>query len=247
MNRFLKNLQCLGKFEDVKRITPFLIIYYQLSYNTNPGDRELIDYLFAQAEALARKVNPRPANATSAIREDDVLLANALAGVVSEHFWKIYLNDRSAIVRSTDFQNAAGQIDLEIINGGKRIEVRSSCPRNGIDFAVCHPEHEFDILGPYANTTYKPCEIKKDFYVRTLYHLARPQDIIDAIKTDGFNVYLTGGATLKMMGDRFYSKIKSLEPEFSLSKTGEAEYRVVPFSRALDTVQIKSLIEQASL
>ncbi len=246
MRRFLKNIQCFDHFQNVKRISPFLLVYYQLHYNSVLEDKLLIDDLYSRAEELANAVNPHPANATTDVRDDEVLLSNALAGVVSEFFWELFLNDKQKIVRPTEFHDAAGQIDLVLINGEKRIEVRSSCPRNGIDFAICNPNYEFDILGPYANTTYKPGEVRKDFYVRTLYHLSKPQDILDAIHNDGFNVYLTGGATYRMMTNPFYSKTKTLEPEFTMSKAGEASYKVVPFSRALDTFQIKALIEQAS-
>ena len=68
------------------------------------------------------------------------------------------------------FDDASRQIDLKVISNNKKIEVRSSFPRNGIEFAICHPSYEFDVIGPYSNN-YKPGEIQKDYYVRTLFHL----------------------------------------------------------------------------
>ena len=123
----------------------------------------------------------------------------------------------------------------------KKIEVRSSFPRNGIEFAICHPSYEFDVIGPYSNN-YKPGEIQKDYYVRTLFHLYNPTDIISMISADSFKVYLTGGATWDMMIDTDYSKNKTLLPDFGLGVIQKASYRVVPFSKSKDTREIKRVI-----
>ena len=66
------------------------------------------------------------------------------------------------------------------------------------------------MIGPYSNN-YKPGEIQKDYYVRTLFHLYNPTDIISMISADSFKVYLTGGATWDMMIDNDYSKNKTSE------------------------------------
>lgn len=134
-----------------------------------------------------------------------------------------------------------GQIDLKVISNNKKIEVRSSFPRNGIEFAICHPSYEFDVIGPYSNN-YKPGEIQKDYYVRTLFHLYNPTDIISMISADSFKVYLTGGATWDMMIDNDYSKNKTLLPDFGLGVIQKASYRVVPFSKSKDTREIKRVI-----
>jgi hypothetical protein len=69
------------------------------------------------------------------------------------------------------FKQASSQIDLETIKTKKTIEVRSSFPRNGVEFAICSPKYEFDILGPYKNH-YKSDEPQKDIYLSML-HLGR--------------------------------------------------------------------------
>ncbi|MFR9165704.1 MAG: hypothetical protein ACLVKO_05585 [Dysgonomonas sp.] len=170
---------------------------------------------------------------------------NCIAGVLAEFCWKDYLNKEIEIVSETEFSSANNQIDLRIISNSKTIEVRSSFPRNGISFAICHPQHQFDIIGPYANS-YKPGEIQKDFYVRTLYPF-QSNLIATKIKEDEFKVYLTGGATWNMMINPEIGINKNLIPEDELDPTRintASTYRVVPFNKALDTIQIKSQIVQ---
>lgn len=237
-------INCSEKYPTSCRKKPFNVVAYHLNYLSNPEDKELIDLLIAKAEDLASKVNPGAANDSSHKRTNNRILANCIAGVVSEYFWKHYLNSDDEIVSETEFDDAAKQIDLRVISNDKKIEVRSSFPRRGIEFAICHPQYQFDILGPYSNG-YKPGEIQKDYYVRTLFHLIDPVDIIDRIKQDNFTVYLTGGATWGMMVNDKYSKNKDLVPEnewFNVEET--TTYRVVPFSNAADSAQIKRAITE---
>lgn len=204
-------------------------------------DKDLMDLLRTKAEELARQVNPGAANNSMHERSPERILADCIAGVVSEYFWKLYLNSEENVVSETEFDDASRQIDLKVISNNKKIEVRSSFPRNGIEFAICHPSYEFDVIGPYSNN-YKPGEIQKDYYVRTLFHLYNPTDIISMISADSFKVYLTGGATWDMMIDTDYSKNKTLLPDFGLGVIQKASYRVVPFSKSKDTREIKRVI-----
>jgi len=146
-----------------------------------------MDLLRTKAEELARQVNPGAANNSMHERSPERILADCIAGVVSEYFWKLYLNSE------------------------------------------------------YSNN-YKPGEIQKDYYVRTLFHLYNPTDIISMISADSFKVYLTGGATWDMMIDTDYSKNKTLLPDFGLGVIQKASYRVVPFSKSKDTREIKRVI-----
>lgn len=247
MKRYIRQVNCREHFKETRRSSPFILVKYQLDYESDSEDRVLIDTLLDKASALAERVNPKPANAEAAIRQRDTVFANAIAGVVSEYLWKAFLNSEQEVVQETEFNEASSQIDLEIVNSKKRIEVRSSFPRNGISFALCHPEYQFDILGPYANSTYKPGEISKEYYVRTLFEMESPTDILHKIKEDCFCVYLTGGATVSMMKTKGQYEIKSLLPDDAIGATGEAQYRVIPFSRALDTFQIQALITQSAI
>lgn len=233
-------------FENSGRIEPFTFSYTRFFANTNENHAKFIEKLLKSASRLAQSVNPGAANNPSEQRKFQRLLANAAAGLLAEFCWKKYINSMAGILLAdyAEFETAATQTDLIITTTGKRIEVRSSFPRNKISFALCHPRYEFDILGPYSNSV-KPGEIQKDFYLRTLYYIPDGTSFLDYLKQDKFPVFLTGGATWEMMTDDRFSKNKDLLPEDSISlKSGQkATYRVVPFSKALDTSQmIKKMI-----
>lgn len=234
-------INCSEHQADTCRHKPFTVVEYTFNYSDSE-DKQLIDSLFSDARELADKVFPGAANDSVHARSHKKILANCLAGVLSEYCWKHFLNYRKETVRSTPFESAANQIDLEIISNRKKIEVRSSFPRNGICFAICHPKYEFDILGPYSNN-YKLGEVKKDYFIRTLFDgIKRPIEILDLIKSNSFTLYLTGGATYEMMIDRQLSKEKNFIPEDSFSITTESVYLVVPFHNALDSKEIYHLI-----
>jgi hypothetical protein len=241
MNIEYHTIECYKAFSNTKRTTPFRVVVYTLNYQSDAFDKTLIDALLTKAEELASKVNQYGANNSTVIRPRTVILANSIAGVVSEYFWRQYLNRDNIYVSETEFTDSSTQIDLKVIHNNKKIEVRSSFPRNGIDFAICNPYHQFDILGPYHNS-YKVGEIQKDYYVRTLFHLETPTDIIQKIKEDNFKIYLTGGATWEMMIDDRYAINKDLIPQDDLYGRARSTYRVVPFSKALDTGEIKMRI-----
>ena len=235
---------CKDHFARTKRNLPFVIVGYKFDY-TDLEDKQILDCLLNDSNELSKKVNVGAANDSTSYRSKDRLFANCIAGVVSEYCWKHFLNYKKECVRATPFVSASNQIDLEVISNKKRVEVRSSFPRNGIPFAICHPDKEFDILGPYINS-YKPNEIKKDYYVRTLFHLAHPTDIIKKIKSKEFILYLTGGATYEMMFNPYTSLEKDLIPEDNLFVEYSTSYRVVPFHCALDCKQIYNLIKNES-
>lgn len=231
---------CKEHFSHTKRESPFCIIGYQFDY-TNAEDKTLLDDILECSRMLSEKVNSGAANDSTSSRSKDRLLANCIAGITSEYCWRHFFNYKTKCVSTTKFESAANQIDLEIIANAKRIEVRSSFPRNGIEFSICHPEKEFDILGPYSNA-YKPGEVHKDYYVRTLFHLDSPTDIIKKIKSQEFTVFLTGGATHDMMFNPSLSKDKDLIPEDTFGVRERTTYRVVPFHNALDCREIYRLI-----
>lgn len=236
-----KRFECLRKYPNTKRETPFRVVVYTLNYQSDASDKVLIDDLLCKSKELASKVNQYRANNSTVIRSPMVILANSIAGIVSEYFWMKYLNRDHIYVTETEFTDSSTQIDLKVLHNNKKIEVRSSFPRNGIDFAICHPYYQFDILGPYSNS-YKIGEIQKDYYVRTLYHLYHPTDIVQKIKEDNFKIYLTGGATWEMMIDDNFAINKDLVPQDDLYERAKTTYRVVPFSNALDTGEIKNII-----
>jgi hypothetical protein len=258
------SIECEREFPDSKRLNNFQIVVFTFDYESVPEDKILIDSLVEKGVTLANKVNPGSANDGTRKRDFERIKNNCVAGILAEYCWKFYLNDSNLIIRvsETPFEYASNQIDLQIIKVKKSIEVRSSFPRNGIPFALCHPYKEFDVIGPYA-TDYKPGEIKKDFYVRTLFHLKKVgefkgygdkmipiiEKIMDKIYKSNFEVSLTGGADWEMMSNDEIAKNKNFIPEDELSidrsKTA-SDYRVIPFSKAMDTVEIYEIIKTLS-
>ncbi len=241
MREQLKTITCRSNYPQSNRVNDFVIYIYTVD---NINDKELINEFFQKASKLASQVCSATANDAQRYRTKNTVLANCLAGVISEYFWTKYLNSNKIIVTEPQFNSASNQIDLIIVSNNKTIEVRSSFPRNGEEFAICHQTYQFDILGPYSNS-YKPGEIQKDFYVRTLYKLNRPIDIIKQLKDGNLEIVLAGGATWEMMINPKISKDKTLVPEDSLTNEGRTNYRVVPFCYALDTIEIKEEIENS--
>jgi len=247
-------LTCSRADPHTKRLTPFRAIRYTFNYSSDEEDKKLLNDFVKKGEILAAKVNPSAANNGQNKRDVFKIRQNCIAGLLAEYLWKDFLNRKKVTVEETEMEAASTQIDLRVIANGKKIEVRSSFPRNGIDFAICHSTKEFDILGFYSND-YKPGEIQKDYYLRTLFHLAVErywekdantripviEKLEEKIKKDGFEVFLTGGADWEMMINNDFSKEKHLIPEDEMStirlKT-KSSYRVVPFSKALDTYDI---------
>lgn len=231
----------LKGYERSYRTNPFTLAYCEFKYETDSGDKHVLDDIIEKGKALAGKVNPSAANNSGQVRNRSRLINNAIAGLLAEYCWKCYINQtaNAVVVASTVFTDASQQIDLIVLANRKKIEVRSSFPRNGIPFSLCHPIYEFDILGPYSNSV-KPSEIQKDYYARTLYHVPLGTTFIDLLVKDVFKVYLTGGATWSMMIDNSISKNKTLWPEDAVSEVEDqrSTYRVVPFSRALDTLEM---------
>lgn len=253
------NINCINHWGGTKRKKVFRAV--KCVFNYTGGDKALIDALIQKGKDLASKVNSGAANDSFKSRPQQRILNNCIAGVMAEHCWKYYLNDNNTIIRvsETPYTDASAQIDLQILKSNQTIEVRSSFPRNGIPFAICHPDKEFDIIGPYSNN-YKPGEIQKDFYLRALFHLRQVgtvkrydgreypkiETIFEKIYNPGFEVHLTGGADWAMMADNNISIKKSFIPEdeINLVRMQQAtDFRVVPFHNALDTIEVYDRIK----
>jgi hypothetical protein len=239
-------LNCRSFYPNSQRKEIFHVVEYSFYYQSSASDKALLDKLMKKGLSLAAKVNPGAANDSTRQRTYSRIQNNCIAGIVAEFCWLYYLNDgvKNRRVAETPFDFAGNQIDLRILKNNQTIEVRSSFPRAKIPFVLCHEVHQFDVIGPYKNN-YKPDEIQKDFYVRTLFRLDSPREFNIKIREDGFKVHLTGGATWAMMVDKTLALEKNFVPDDELS-VGRIEaasaYRVVPFSQALDTRDIYKLI-----
>lgn len=238
MKKEQKLIYCNTEYANTCRMTPYNIIVYTINH---ADDGVLLDELYVKAQRLARNVWTGSANNSTIKRDPHLVLSHCLAGVLSEYFWKLYINEHGEIVTETEFTDASIQIDLQTIEKGRKIEVRSSFPFKGIEFAICNGIKPFKIIGPYHNQ-YKPAEIDKDYYLSCLFPLKNPRDLNKIVKSDSdFSFALSGGATWQMMWDDYSSRVAKLTPE-DRSYEVETDYRVVPFQYALDSVQMRSII-----
>ena len=108
----------------------------------------------ACAEAVVGDLNRGQAN-TSKQRSASTVEIDNLSGLIAEHACDTILRwqfgDENIIKPRSD--NSFNQIDIELITG-KTIEVRSSCVRNGIEFALFAKDtadsrqQYFDVIGP---------------------------------------------------------------------------------------------------
>lgn len=203
----------------------------------NIYDFNLLQQIYNKGIGLSKLVCANAANEGNRVRNERTLEINAISGTLAEYAWKEYINYRAGrnIVDFTNYVDPREQIDLQIINTDIKIEVRSSFVRNGLQFALCNQRHRFDVLGPYTNI-YKPNETFKDFYVRVLYPFDS-DNFYTFFNGQKVEVYLTCGATLAMMQNINIYVNKDLTPAEALIDV-ESNYRVIPFERSLDTIEI---------
>jgi len=239
MEKFKNIIDCLEYDKRSRRKEKFEVAKYIFNYQSDASDAQLIDDIIKNGQTLAQKVNPGAANFGSVQRDKARIESNSIAGLLAEYIWIDFIRHHQIKCQATAFDEAKKQIDIELTDSQKTIEVRSSFPRNGLQFALCHPTYQFDVIGPYIND-YKSGEIKKDFYVRTLFPF-QSNELINRIKQDNFEVYLTGGATWEMMIDKNISIQKNFIPEDELQPERlekKSTYIVIPFSKALHTFQM---------
>jgi len=238
MNWQKHKFDCSINYSGSLRSTPFYSVRYTFNYLSDKVDQVFLDNIIKKGKALALKVNSASASASNFKRKQVRININAIAGLLAEDLWLDFLNSQNIPASSTPFSSASNQIDIVLPNTGKTIEVRSSFPRNGVEFALCHAVYQFDVIGPYSND-YKPSEIQKDFYVRVLFPFST-NDFFSKLKSDSFEVYLTGGATWSMMSNNNIALVKSFiaEDELNADIITASKFRVVPFSQALDSFNI---------
>lgn len=188
------------------------------------------------AKQLALKVNPAAANYSDVSRGSTRKQQDAFGGVLAEQGWLKYINNTFGDIASpTPFMEANGQIDIKL-SQGQTIEVRSSFPRNGVKFAVCHSYHNFKNIGPYSNSV-KPGEVQKNFYACVLFETNKEQ-ILDE---DEIVFYLIGGSTWEMMMTKGQDLNLQAEGVFSNVRS---TYRVVYVKDALDITEFEKTMIQ---
>lgn len=90
MKSRIKVIPCQKHYIASNRISPSLVVEYTLNYYSDAEDRILIDKLFEDAELQARHVNPHAANSTTDKRNNDILIANNLAGILFPSKWTLF-------------------------------------------------------------------------------------------------------------------------------------------------------------
>lgn len=213
----------------------------EITFNKSiPADKELLEKLFAEGKVLAGKVNRGQANDSTRWRDPKRVLINSTAGLIAEYCWKEFLNAhfKHEVVVRPEVTDTSNQIDLLLVKSQKTIEIRSSFPRNGLNFALCHQNRHFKVIGPYSNF-YKANEKLKDFYLMTLF----PFDVLKFFDQNILQVYLSGAATAAMMNDGSTYIETNLTPDDEMTNIS-TNYRVIPFPKSLDIVQ---LLEQIKL
>lgn len=228
----------------------FTCVEFEFSYKSNTDDKKLLDSFINEGKKLAVSVNPTLARDASRKRDYETVLRNCIAGIMAEYCWRYWLNsearklDLKVSARSAVFQSADKHVDISIIypdGTEKTVEVRSSFPYTGLENAVCRV---FDIIGWYVNPV-KTKEIRKDYYVRTLYPF-KSVELYDRMKRNLFSAYLTGGATRNLLERSPYSRNKNFIPYGDINAMLSFElgiYKVVePIINAYDTPEITGYI-----
>ncbi len=199
------------------------------------------------AQKIVPNLNVGQAN-SSEVRATGIVEIDNLSGLIAEYACEEVLKWRygKRLIVKPENNTSHNQIDLKLYNG-RTIEVRSSCVRNGVDFAIFAKnknivnEQYFDVIGPYSNE-YKKSELFKDYYMRVLYECDK-QQFLDLLEKPVLRLYITGGATKNMMNDAKYYQIKHLTPAGGQVKI-ESDYRVIPLSRSLDINEFFEVLEK---
>ena len=199
------------------------------------------------AQKIVSNLNVGQAN-SSELRGLSVVEIDNLSGLIAEYACEEILNWRygKKLIVKPENHTSYNQIDLRLYNG-KTIEVRSSCVRNGIDFAIfaqnknVEGEQYFDVIGPYSNE-YKKTELLKDYYMRVLYECDK-RNFLNLLESPSLRLYVTGGATKTMMNDIDYYQIKHLTPAGGQIRI-ESDYRVIPLAKSLDINEFFEVLEK---
>lgn len=212
-----------------------------------PTSGDWMQDIIKKAELIENRLNAGQAN-SSEKRDKKTIKIDNISGLIAEHACDVilrrYLGKEK--VEKPSAESSKNQIDIVLADGKRTIEVRSSCVKNGIDFALfakskdSTDEQYFDVIGPYSNG-YKPGEIEKDLYMRVLY-CCEKKDFMKLLEQPVLTLYITGGATKEMMqNDKIY-QIKHLVPAGGDVEI-ESDYRVIPLGKSLDIVDFISSIK----
>lgn len=222
----------------------FECVRYRFDYTNN--DQELLENLRDEGQILANSSDGRMARDSSRGRSAKTQNVDGISGVLAEWVWNDWLAREADqrdldvdVFQKDDWDSPQDQVDITIKRADGEsvdIEVRSSFPYTGAKNAVCT---HFDIIGWYNNEV-KKREVRKDYYVRVLFPFHK-DNFWKNFESDSFDVYLSGGATRKMLEESPYAKNKPFTPHWEDSSGGRQQgtYRVIsPIVNAMDTPEI---------
>lgn len=220
---------------------------YELKIHT---DSKWMKKVTEKAQSIEEKLNRGQAN-SSKKRDKQTIGIDNLSGFIAECACYSFLKSVfGGKIDKPSFNDSKKQVDLCFSEGKKTIEVRSSCVKNGIEFAIfatpnpsCDEQY-FDVIGPYSNG-YKPGEIEKDFYMRVFYCCDK-STFLDLLEEPILKLYITGGATKEMMNDDTFYQYKHMVPLGGQVEI-ESDYRVIPMGKSLDIVDFVSALQQLDL
>ena len=207
-------------------------------------DRNALEEIYERGVELSGQVNRAAASDVLRKRGEKRLKIDGITGFLAEWCWKYFLNDYygDGFVDFTDFDSVNRQIDLLINSNEKRIEVRSSNIKNGVQFGLCSNKYQFHVVGPYQNLV-KAGEMPKDFYVMVLYPFNK-LDFFDSYYNKKIvEVDLTCGATRDMMTDENIFDWVTLEAKESHSMVS-SKYKGIKFRKSIDTIDITNLMNE---
>ncbi len=197
-------------------------------------DDPFMDKIWKLVETI--RMNAHSAN-TGEIRTDKIVIADKLTGLIAEYICYEMLADelgKENVIKPESYYSH-DQIDIKL-NSNETIEVRSSCIRNGIKFALFNVNNEgkqyIDVVGPYYNSAYKSYENVKDFYMRVIYEGEKSFVLSEIMNHNYIVLYITGGATKQMLGNKGYLKYMTSPDDCNAEQKGQ--YLVVPMSESLD-------------
>lgn len=201
------------------------------------SDDPFLEAVRQKATSINNRLNSRSASA-GVVRSDETVTADNLIGLIAEYVCyeiiKNELGDENVIKPAS--RNSHNQIDIQLLSG-ETIEVRSSCIRNGLEFALfsvnrSSKQQYIDVIGPYYNNAYKANENIKDFYMRVIYVGDTASVFSNIINGGDVVLYITGGATKQMLKEIGFTKYMTSPADSRATKKGN--YLVVQMSDSFD-------------
>lgn len=201
------------------------------------SDDPFLEDVRQKAVPINNRLNSHSASA-GVVRSDETVTADNLIGLIAEYacyeILKSQLGAKNVIKPASG--SSRNQVDIQLASG-QTVEVRSSCIRNGLEFALFRVDRNsnrqyIDVIGPYYNTAYKAYENIKDFYMRVIYVGDTASVFSDIINGGNVVLYLTGGATKQMLEEIGYRKYMTSPADSKAKEKGN--YLVVQMSDSLD-------------